>query len=241
VVKVGDGRHTSFWTDSWIDNKPLSIQFPALFSHVQHPNRTVAESFTENGWQLRFYHITSRRAERELDTLMDLIDGIILNDEADTRSMRFGPYKNFSVKACCYAMNYGGVTAFGNTEIWSSLAPKKCKIFAWLVLHNRLNTRERLARRNIILNATCPFGCQIDENLTHLLFSCPYSFLIWQKFLITVQDGHDYRSLQKIITNPEAVQQIHRKEWATILIAVAWNIWLTRNWKVFDNGNTSIR
>jgi hypothetical protein len=48
VVKVGDGRHTSFWTDSWIGNKPLSIQFPALFSHVQHPSRTAAKSFTEN-------------------------------------------------------------------------------------------------------------------------------------------------------------------------------------------------
>jgi hypothetical protein len=69
VVKVGDGCHTSFWTDSWIGNKPLSIQFPALFSHVQHPNRIVVKSFTENGWQLRFHHITSRRAERELDTL----------------------------------------------------------------------------------------------------------------------------------------------------------------------------
>jgi hypothetical protein len=50
----------------------------------------VAESFTENGWQLRFCHITSMRVERELDTLMDLIDCIILNDEADTWSMRFG-------------------------------------------------------------------------------------------------------------------------------------------------------
>jgi hypothetical protein len=78
---------TSFWTNNWIGNKPLSIQFPTLFSHIQHPNRTVVESFTENGWQLRFRHITFRRAERELDNLMDLIDGIILNDEADTRSL----------------------------------------------------------------------------------------------------------------------------------------------------------
>jgi hypothetical protein len=54
VVKIGDGRHTLFWIDRWLGNKPLSIQFPALFSHVQHPNRTVAESFIENGWQLRF-------------------------------------------------------------------------------------------------------------------------------------------------------------------------------------------
>jgi hypothetical protein len=172
---------------------------------------------------------------------MNLIGDITLNGDADTRSMRFESYKNFSVKACYYALNYRGVTILGNAEIWCSLTPKKCKIFAWLTLHNRLNTRERLARRNINFDSTYPFGCQSDENLTQLLFSCPYSSMIWQEFLIIVQDEHDFRSLQEIITNPEAVSQIHKKEWATILIAVTWNIWLAHNRKVFDNCNTSIR
>jgi hypothetical protein len=114
VVKIGNGRHTSFWMDSWINNKPLSIQFPALFSHVLCPNMTVAESFTEHGWQLRFRHITSHRAENESTALLDLISNITLNEEADSRSMRFKPHKKFSVKSCYYAMNYGGVTVLRN-------------------------------------------------------------------------------------------------------------------------------
>jgi hypothetical protein len=40
--------------------------------------------------------------------------------------------------------------------------------------------------------------------------------------------------MQDIITSP-----IYRKEWATIFIVVAWNIWLVRNKKVFDNCNIS--
>jgi hypothetical protein len=96
VVTIGDGRHTSFWLDSWIGNKPLSTQIPALFSHVQHSNVTVVESISENGWQLRFRHITSQRAERELYDLLNLIGEITLNERPDVRSMRFGPYKNFS-------------------------------------------------------------------------------------------------------------------------------------------------
>jgi hypothetical protein len=117
MVKIGDGHYTSFWLDSWIGNKPLSIQFPALFSHVQQTNVTVVESFTEIGWQLRFHHITYQRAERELNDLMNLIDDITLNGESDTRYMRFGPYKNFSVKACYYAMNYGGVMVLQTSGI----------------------------------------------------------------------------------------------------------------------------
>jgi hypothetical protein len=186
VVTIGDGRHTSFWLDSWVGSKPLSTQFPALFSLVQHTNVIVAESFSKNGWQLRFYHFTSQRAERELAELLNLIGEITLNEEPDVRSMRFGPYKSFSVKACYFAMNYGGVTVLGNIEIWNSLAPKKCKIFAWLALHNRINTKEWMTRKGITSDSACPFGCQTDENLTHLLFACPHSYIIWQRFLIPV-------------------------------------------------------
>jgi hypothetical protein len=225
--------------DSWIGNKPLSTQFPALFSHVQHSNVTVDESFSENGWQLRFHHITSQRVERELDDLLNLIGEITLNEGSDVRSVRFGPYKNFSLKACYFAMNYGGVTVLGNTLIWNSLAPKKCKIFAWFALHNRINTRERLTRKGIISDSACPFGCQTDEKPTHLLFACPHSSMIWQKFLIPVQEGQNFRSFQDVIASPGAAPPIYRREWATIFIAVAWNIWLARNRKVFDNCNIS--
>jgi hypothetical protein len=51
---------------------------------------------------------------------MNLIGDITLNGEPDSRSMRFGPHKKFSVKACYYAMNFGGVSVLGNTDIWNS-------------------------------------------------------------------------------------------------------------------------
>jgi hypothetical protein len=58
---------------------------------------------------------------------MNLINDITLTEEADVQTMRFGPHKKNSVKACYYAMNFGGVTILGNSGIWNSLAPKKCK------------------------------------------------------------------------------------------------------------------
>jgi hypothetical protein len=72
IVGVGDGKTTYFWLDSWLGNKPLSIQFPTLFSHVQSPIATIADCFFQNGWALRFRHITSRsRANQELGLLLD--------------------------------------------------------------------------------------------------------------------------------------------------------------------------
>jgi hypothetical protein len=108
--------------------KPLSVQYPTLFSHVQNPNITVSDLFTENGWQVRVRYLTSQRAERELLELLDRLDSISLNEE-DERSMGFGPDKKFSVKSCYYAMNFGGTICTGNSEVWSSWAPKKMQDF----------------------------------------------------------------------------------------------------------------
>jgi hypothetical protein len=95
----------------------LSIQLPTLFSHVQNANISVADSYSDIGWQLRFRHLTSQRAEIELNQLLNQIGEVTLNDGPDIRSMRFGPNKHFSVKACYYAMNFRGVSCLGNEEI----------------------------------------------------------------------------------------------------------------------------
>jgi hypothetical protein len=98
VVELGDGRNTCFWLDSWLGNKPLSIQYPALFSHVQNPNLTVADCYSEIGWQIRIRHTTSHQAETELTMLLNQLDNVSLNGNPDKRYMRFGPAKYFSAK-----------------------------------------------------------------------------------------------------------------------------------------------
>jgi hypothetical protein len=40
--------------------------------------------------------------------------------------------------------------------------------------------------------------------------------------------------MQGAITNNTNMSTVQRKEWATILIANAWNIWLARKQKAFD-------
>jgi hypothetical protein len=70
------------------------VQYPTLFSHVQNPNITVSDLFTENGWQVRVRYLTSQRVERELLELLDRLDSISLNEEEDERSMQFGADKN---------------------------------------------------------------------------------------------------------------------------------------------------
>jgi hypothetical protein len=100
--------------------------------------------------------------------------------------MRFGPHKHFTVKACYYAMNYERVTVLDNTDICNSLVSKKCKIFAWLALHNRINTRERLSGKCIILMLPAHLVVKLMKAHSSFICACPHTSMIWQKFLIPV-------------------------------------------------------
>jgi hypothetical protein len=108
----------------------------------------------------------------------------------------------------------------------------------WHLGSARFNTRHGPDRRGIISDASCPFGCQEVEVLSHLLFSCPYTSFIWQRFQASAGIGQGPLTLQDVIMLPATAPPGQSKEWATILIAIAWNIWLSRNKKVFDNGTT---
>lgn len=72
--------------------------------------------------------------------------------------------------------------------IWKGKCMPRIKFFAWLLLADRLNTRELLRRRHKHLEegyacVMCPD--QIDESTFHLFFECTSSISIW--FAIGIQ------------------------------------------------------
>ena len=45
-----------------------------------------------------------------------------------------------------------------SSKVWCGLVPTKAKLLVWLLIHGRLNTKERLHRQNILRNdeISCP-------------------------------------------------------------------------------------
>jgi hypothetical protein len=104
------------------------------------------------------------------------IDGLTLNEENDVWSYIWGN-TIFFVKE-----TYTTISGYTQTHpvfswLWSYKCQPKLKVFFWLLLHGKLNTRDRLRRRNMKLESyTCDnWILQRDETMYHLFLRCSFA------------------------------------------------------------------
>jgi hypothetical protein len=81
--------------------------------------------------------------------------------------------------------------------LWKSSCMMKNKVFAWLLLNDRLNTRDLLIRRNWKVTedkhcVLCPIRAYEDR--LHLFFECNFSRRIWNYLQIDWSRGSDIQS-----------------------------------------------
>ena len=76
-------------------------------------------------------------------------------------------------------------------KIWKS-CQNKHKFFFWLLLRNRLSTREILRRRNMHMPSYACVCCNLDteESLTHLFFRCPFAQSCWISLNIVLVESN---------------------------------------------------
>jgi hypothetical protein len=108
------------------------------------------------------------------------------------------------------------------------------KFFAWLVLQDRLNTRDLLQRRHWrVTDETHCMLCPLRayEDRMHLFFECNFSRRVWNYLQITWTGSSDIQS------NVHAARQSFRKPFfMEVVVTACRHIWLLRNAKIFRNG-----
>ena len=80
TMKIGDGCRTNFWLDVWLTDKPLSIEFLALFSHNTTTHLTV-RSALHAGLNLPLIPRLSTVAQQQLHLLQDLLQDFPLSQD----------------------------------------------------------------------------------------------------------------------------------------------------------------
>ena len=83
-----------------------------------------------------------------------------------------------------YLMQFEGTTLTNyKSIIWSTDAPMRCRIFAWLAVRGRCNTADILAKKGWPHEDSCIFCTSTPETAKHLLAHCPFITQLWIQIL----------------------------------------------------------
>ncbi|GJS24354.1 RNA-directed DNA polymerase, eukaryota [Tanacetum coccineum] len=181
--KVGNGVHTTFWEDSWINDIPLSQSYPRLYALENRKHITVAEKISEATLIASF-----RRAPRggveedQFIQLVELVDSVILSNSNDRWVWLLDPSGEYSVSSARTYIDDLLLPTISSPTRWAKVVPIKINIFGWKVCLDKLPTRLNLSLRGIdIPSIVCPNCSLADESCSHLFFSCFMAQLLWRK------------------------------------------------------------
>jgi hypothetical protein len=76
----------------------------------------------------------------------------------------------------CYI---GAMIRFLAVGIWRAKTGQKCNFFAWLVMHNKVQTADNWVKRNCPCNHHCPFWLCLNETTPYILSLCNFTVAVW--------------------------------------------------------------
>lgn len=76
---------------------------------------------------------------------------------------------------------------------WKSYCQPKHKVFCWLLLKDRLSTRNILRRKRMALGSyNCEFcSMNVEETIEHLLWYCPFAQDCWGSLNLEIMQNGD--------------------------------------------------
>jgi hypothetical protein len=235
--EVGNGNSVLFWSDQWKDNM-FDSSFPRLFSYAKDKLQSVREFF-ENESVLDNFHLPlSVQAHEELTNLQVILHNASLNPESnDSWIFKLGNKGFKSSKVYKLAFDHIDID-HPSCWIWKSKCISKHKFLAWLILHDRINTKDMILRRHwkVTQNHNCVL-CQerVIEDWRHLFFNCNFSTRIWNYLQIPWIPGNTFASLST------AKRSFKGPCFTEIVIISCWCIWKQRNGWIFKNIRPTFR
>ena len=173
----------------WL-NKVPRLHYPQLFSFAK--NASPSLHLVMNAGELEdFLHLPlSPLAVTQLLQVAEDFLTLPASDEKDTWTYIWGSSFFSTSRAYKHLTGHMPIHPFFR-KIWKS-CQNKHKFFFWLLLRNRLSTREILRRRNMHMPSYACVCCNLDteESLTHLFFRCPFAQSCWISLNIVLVESN---------------------------------------------------
>ena len=149
TITIGNGKKTRFWHHAWLDGEAPRNLAPHLFELVQRKHKTVAQDLANNSWISALqYKITNATQLEEFVSLWIRIQGVALNSEIDDSiTWKWTPDDIYSARSAYRAQFIRSFRNFNTELIWRARTENKCKVFAWILIQDKVLTADNLANR----------------------------------------------------------------------------------------------
>ena len=119
----------------------------------------------------------------------------------------------------------------------------RCKIFAWILVQDKILTAQNLQRRGWPHQQQCVLCNGPLETGLHLCLCCPFTKAVWDQILswenfTQVQQQPQVDPTDIISWWEEVARKVPRSERRRVnrvVIYTFWNIWKERNRRIFNN------
>lgn len=180
------GNSVLFWSDTWLD-QALDEKYPELYPFCKKPKCSV-KFFLDLNVEAIFSPSLSTQAAYQLQDIDNILQRMNWDGSTDDIWSYSWGSRNFSSKKCYKTLVGEYVASPVFKWLWGSSNLGKHKFFFWLLLRDRLSTRNILRRKNMHLDDyTCVF-CHLnyEETCFHLFFECPFSRSCWQAISVNL-------------------------------------------------------
>ena len=182
TVTTGNGNKARFWRYNWLDGEAPRYLAPHLFMLAHHKNRSVRQELSNGNWirSLRT-RITSAVLLQEFVGLWIRIQSVQLQPEVpDSITWKWTADRVYSTRSAYRVQFRGSHRKFQHDLIWKAKAKNKCKIHAWILLHDKILTADNLQKRGWPHQEHCALCNGPLENGLHLSLLRPFARAVWE-------------------------------------------------------------
>jgi hypothetical protein len=156
------------------------MQYPRLYDRSRRKNKSVAKALNDNSWVHDIRRNFPPEMLPEFISLWRTLQTVVLRPHTPDSIRWILTTDGCYSAASAYRLHFEGqIRSIAPEMIWSTWAPPKCRVFAWLLLQNRLWCADRLQRRQCPNSYFCPLCIRNLETSWHLFFECPFTRSIW--------------------------------------------------------------
>jgi hypothetical protein len=150
TTTVGDGLSTLFWKDDWLSGVNAE-NFPRAYSFASNEDVSMQSFLTADRLSFNFWLPLSPQAFEEVKDLESLVAAVNISSNPDSWAY---PWLKEYTSSKFYKYCFHNIHPHKSfLWVWKSKCTLRVNFFGWLVLSDRLNTRNMLRRRHYIINS----------------------------------------------------------------------------------------